>query len=77
MSGRKGYTFQQDRTGFHTWENVIAYLEASIHKLLPPNYWPPSCPDINPLDCGIWFMLRKNMYSVKISKNRRFQTEDP
>ena len=55
MSGRKGYTFQQDRTRFHTGKNVLAYLEATIHKLLPPNYWPPSCPDINPP--GLWYLV--------------------
>ena len=55
MSGRKGYIFQQDRTRLHTGENVLAYLEATIHKLLPPNYWPPSCPDINLP--GLWYLF--------------------
>ena len=66
MSGRKGYTFQQDRTRFHTGENELVYLEATFHKLLPPNYWPPSCPDINPP--GLWYLVyaKNNVYSVKI-----------
>ena len=55
MSGRKGYILQQDRTRFHTGENVLAYVEATMHKLVPPNYWPASCPDIYPP--GLWYFV--------------------
>ena len=66
MSGRKGYIFQQDGATSHTAKSVIDYLEKAVPELLPPDYWPPSSPDLNPLDYGIWSVLKNNVYSVKI-----------
>ena len=66
LSGRKGYIFQQDGATSHTATMVIEYLEKKVPELLPPDFWPPSSPDLNPLDYGLWSILKKDVYSVKI-----------
>ena len=43
---------------------VIEYLEKKVPELLPPDFWPPSSPDLNPVDYGLWSILKKNVYSV-------------
>ena len=66
LSGRKGYIFQQDGATSHTATMVIEYLKKKVPELLPPDFWPPSSPDLNPLDYGLWSILKKDVYSVKI-----------
>lgn len=66
LGGRKGYSFQQDGATSHTAEMVVEYLETAVPDFIEPSYWPPSSPDLNPLDYGIWSILKKNVYSVKI-----------
>ena len=76
MSGRKGYTFQQESTRFHTTKMVLTYLAATIHKLRPPNYQSPSWPDITPP--GLWYLVyakkehvqRENFKTQTISNGR-------
>ena len=65
LSGRKGYIFQQDGATSHTATMVIDYLEIKVPELLPPDFWPPSSPDLNPLDYGLWSILKKNVTSLK------------
>ena len=66
LSGRKGYIFQQDGATSHTATMVIEYLEKKVPELFPPDIWPPSSPDLNPEDYGLWSILKKDVYSVKI-----------
>ena len=66
LAGRKKYVFQQDGATSHTAASVIEFLETAVPEFLPPDFWPPSSPDLNPLDYGIWSILKKNVYSVKI-----------
>ena len=35
-------------------------------ELLKPNEWPTHSPDLNPLDYGIWSILEKRVFAVKI-----------
>ena len=66
LCGRKGFIFQQDGATSHTAKMVVDYLETAVPDFIQPSYWPPSSPDLNPLDYGIWSILKKDVYSVKI-----------
>ena len=66
LGGRNGYVFQQDGATSHTAKVVLDYLEKKVPEFLPPDLWPPSSPDLNPLDYGIWSILENNVYKVKI-----------
>ncbi len=52
---------------------VIAYLEKSVPESIPADYWPPSSPDLNSLDYGIWSELKRKVYSVKINDKEQLQ----
>ena len=66
LAERNGYIFQQDGATSHTAKSVIDYLETEVPEFLPPDYWPPSSPDLNPLDYGLWSILKQKVYSQKI-----------
>ena len=52
---------------------VIAYLEKAVSESVPADYWPPSSPDLNSLDYGIWSELKRKVYSVKINDKEQMQ----
>jgi len=63
------YIFQQDGARAHTSKHTPAYFEENLPQtaeLLKPNEWPTHSPDLNPLDYGIWSILEKHVFVVKI-----------
>ena len=66
IAGRKDFIFQQNSATSHTANMVLQYLETAVLELLKPDHWPPSSPDLNSLDYGIWSILKKNVYRQKI-----------
>ena len=63
------YIFQQDGARAHTSKHTLAYFEENLPQtaeLLKPNEWPTHSPDLNPLDYGIWSILEKRVFAVKI-----------
>ena len=66
LGGHKGFIFQQDGETSHTAKMVVDYLKTAVPHFIQPSYWPPSSPDLNPLDYGLWSILKKDVYSVKI-----------
>ena len=62
MRGRKGFIFQQDMAKSHTTNTVLAYLEATIHILFPPLYWPPISAGINPT--GLQYLVYAKKYRI-------------
>ena len=67
LGGRKGFIFQQDGATSHTAKMVVTFLENAVPDFIQPSFWPPSSPDLNPLDYGIWSVLKENVYRVKIT----------
>lgn len=47
------FVFQQDGAPAHTSRVTQAFLQSEI-PFWPAGLWPPSSPDLNPLDYGIW-----------------------
>ena len=66
MGGRRGYIFQQDGATSHTAKMVVNFLKTAVPDFIQPSYWPPSSPDLNPLDYCLWSILKKDVYCVKI-----------
>ena len=63
------YIFQQDGARAHTLKHTLVYFEENLPQtadLLMPNEWPAHSPDLNPLDYGIWSILEKRVFAVKI-----------
>ena len=56
------YIFQQDGATSHTAVPTVEYLKKKMPQLVPPDFWPPSSPDLNPLDYGIWSVLKQKVY---------------
>ena len=51
------YIFQQDSALGHKAKTTQEWLKANLAKFWPWSLWPPSSPDCNPLDYGIWGVL--------------------
>jgi len=63
------YIFQQDGARAHTSKHILADFEENLPQtaeLLKPNEWPTHRPDLNPLNYGIWSILEKRVFAVKI-----------
>ena len=63
------YIFHQDDARAHTSKRTLAYFEENLPQtaeLLKHNAWPTHSPDLNPLDYGIWSILEKRVFAVKI-----------
>ena len=48
-----GYTFQQDGAPSHTSNRTQAWLKANFMDFWPKDLWPPSSPDLNPMDYSV------------------------
>ena len=63
------YTFQQDGARAHTSKYSLKYFKdtlPSTANLLQPEDWPPHSPDLNPMDYGVWSLLARHTFKVKI-----------
>ena len=53
------YVFQQDSAPAHKAEVTQEWLAQSLHDHVTPNMWPPSSPDLNPMDYYVWGVVQK------------------
>lgn len=51
------YVFQQDGAPAHTAKKTQDFLRANFQSFWGKEVWPPSSPDLNPLDFSIWGVL--------------------
>jgi inhibitor of nuclear factor kappa-B kinase subunit alpha len=51
------YVFQQDGAPAHTANRTQEWLATNLAEFWPKDLWPPSSPDLNPLDYSIWGVL--------------------
>ena len=58
--GNTGVTFQQDGATSHTAKLVQDFCEKNFKNFWANDLWPPSSPDLNPMDFGIWSILEQN-----------------
>jgi hypothetical protein len=51
------WTFQQDAAPAHTSNVSQAWLNSEIPDFISKDQWPPSSPDLNPMDYAVWSIL--------------------
>ena len=72
---KKYWIFQQHSAPSHLAKSTRDWLHVNCPKLITQEDWPPSSPDLNPLDYCIWGILKakvnanqhKNLDSLKAS----------
>jgi hypothetical protein len=51
---RAPYLFQQDEAPAHTSNVSQEWCRTNLHDFMHKLEWPPSSPDLNPMDFSIW-----------------------
>ena len=59
LPGNQAVTLQQDGATAHTAKMVQACCKDNFKSFWSKELWPPSSPDLNPMDFGIWSILRR------------------
>jgi len=71
-------TFQQDSAPAHRTKETVDLLSTETPTFIPTTPWPPSSPDLNPVDYKVWSVLQKRVYKVKVNDvdelHQRIQT---
>ena len=57
LPGNQAVTLQQDGATAHTAKMVQAWCKNNFKSFWLKELWPPSSPDLNPMDFGIWDMV--------------------
>ncbi|EFO93488.1 hypothetical protein CRE_29174 [Caenorhabditis remanei] len=60
FNGRR-WVFQQDGAPAHTAKLSQQWCETHLPAFIPKDEWPPSSPDLNPLDYSIWGVLQNKV----------------
>lgn len=61
------WIFQQDSAPSHTAKICQDWCKENLPGFIDPSIWPPSSPDLNPLDYCIWGMLEEKVNSKRHS----------
>ena len=54
VAGGRPWVWQQDSVPAHKSKETQAWLQKECYDFVPFSHWPPSSPDLNPLDYFIW-----------------------
>ena len=74
LINRKDWIFVQDGASSHTSNLVQGFLKDTLKKrFISKTEWPPSSPDVNPLDYYFWDAVKTKVYAGR--KGRPFQNE--
>ena len=57
-----GFILQQDGASSHTSDDTQNYLRHENINYITKDQWPPSSPDLNPMDYCIWNLLKEKVY---------------
>ena len=60
MFGGGPFLFQQDGAPAHTANKTQKWLQENVPDFLSKDEWPPSSPDLNPMDFCVWSVLESN-----------------
>lgn len=63
--GSEPWTFQQDSAPSHKANGTQNWLKSNVPVLIDRDMWPPSSPDLNPLDYCVWGILQAKACSKK------------
>ena len=53
-AGGRPWVWQQDLVPAHKSKETQAWLQKECYDFVPFSHWPPSSPDLNPLDYFVW-----------------------
>ena len=67
LPGNQAVTLQQDGATAHTAKMVQAWCKDNFKSFLSKELWPPSSPDLNPMDFEIWSILERKACTVSHS----------
>jgi transposase len=67
MYGDDYYCYQQDGAPSHTSNAVQTWCSDNLADFLNKNEWPPSSPDLNPLDFFAWSYMLSQLNSYKFT----------
>jgi len=56
------FIFQQDSAPAHRARDTMALLRREMPDFISPDQWPPSSPDMNPMDYKIWAVMQHRVY---------------
>ena len=73
-SGRP-WVWQQDSALAHKSKETQAWLQKECNDFVPFSHWPPSSPDLNPLDYFIWSYVENITKASLIAAIRRVFAE--
>ena len=54
VAGGRPWVWQQDLAPAHKSKETQAWLQKECYDFVPFSHWPPSSPDLNPLDYFVW-----------------------
>ena len=59
VRGDRPYIFQQDSAPSHKAMTTQDWMAENFYDHITPNLWPPSSPDLNPLDYYVWGVVER------------------
>ena len=68
LFGHKNWWFQQDGASSHTDQKVQQWCRKKFKFFIPKDRWPPSSPELNPLDYSIWDNISKHVKYGNVKK---------
>lgn len=74
MYGKDHYVFQQDGAPSHTANLVQNWCRTNLTDFLAKDEWPPSSPDLNPLDFFVWSYMLSKINEYRVPTLARFKT---
>ena len=54
VAGDRPWMWQQNSSPAQKSKETQAWLQKECYDFVPFSHWPPSCPDLNPLDYFVW-----------------------
>ncbi len=64
VAGGRLFTFQQDGAPAHTSARAQKWCAQNMPNFIEKDSWPPSSPDLNPLDYYVWSVLEEDVNST-------------
>ena len=73
--GNQAVTLQQDGATAHTAKVIQALCKDNFKSFWSKELWPPSSPDLNLMDFGIWSILERKACALSHSNVEKFKNK--
>ena len=64
VCGDRRYIFQKDSAPAHRARETQMLCRALMSDFIQEEFWPPNSPELNPLDYGIWDIMKDRVYAT-------------